>query len=883
MIFRKNRNSNWKLNLIITIILFHVLSGSIFSQRINQNFEKLSNTFDTLSQNQAQELIYLQTSKGMYETGEDLWFKAYVINSQYLIPTLQSKTLWLQMVNKKNMQAVWQEKYEINSGFANGHVFINDTLSEGTYLLIACTGKSIFQNDKEFKAFRVIEIKKDLKPHVKVTTDFDRPFFDKGDSITLTVTAINEQQKPQYAQLIATLFQEGQELEKLQTTTSQTNGTANFCFNPVHTSKGLKLKIEAKHSEASEEIQLAVPFHVGCPIQFGMFPEGGNLVHGLKSKVAFKAVNLSGNPEKVEGILYENNDTLLKFRSVHDGMGSFSFVPDAEKNYTVKLTASKTDSLFALPEIHPKGLCFQLTKRDSSFLWFQVQQSSDLPETKIYLRGQSRGVVYCMASGTLQNKLDIKIPLNQFPLQGIAEFTLFNSNLQPVAERLVYVNPDNKLNIETKLSKEKYSTREKVKIELKVSDQNGQSVIANLGVSVFDKIYRNHADKKNMLTHCHLFTQLKGNIYNPVFYFNKTNHNRFEALDLLMLTQGWRRYVWSETALKERDNKRHTVIEDGVNGQLFATKKQKKASLEGQFIMAHNPGENNGMDLLETTAGGKFSVLPTHFKNWQGGYVYLKPMGNEDFRYKLKLSTPFDSINVAIGQEKLLYPQYKASKKELPQVRAFVPGPNVIELDEVTIKGKTRAQFRDKYLGQLDSITKLDLSNVWACCHDYLENYKEGYSHGCDNCGDSIRRKPIEGKKYTIIRYEYVGRSDGKKIVTDVQRNIEYHYPKFTEEELLEMNNLSRVKAYYGKREFYKPHYDKKEELNNMIPDFRNTLVWEPTLITDKNGEATLEFFCSDIFTGFTGIIEGLNGSGQLGYKEFEFTVRKTKRFEWER
>jgi hypothetical protein len=385
MIFRMNRNNfKSKISLFLTIILLHVLSGSIFSQSTNQNFEKLSKTFNINSQNQSHELIYLQTSKGIYETSEDLWFKAYVLNAQYLTPSPLSQTLYLQLLNEKDYTTVWQEKYEIKGGFSDGHVYINDTLSEGTYLLTACTGLSLFQNEKEFKAVREIEIRKDLKPRVKVTADFDQPSFGRGDSIALTVKAINEQQEPQYAQLITTLLKDEQELEKLQTTTSPTDGTAKFSFNPAYTSKGLNVKIEAKHSKSTEHLQLTVPFHEGCPIQFGLFPEGGTLVHGLKSNVAFKAVNHNGLPERVSGILLENNDTISKFNSAHDGMGSFSFIPLANKNYKVKLTSPKTDSIFSMPKIHPKGISFQLEKRDSLFLWFKVQQSPGMPKQKSF-------------------------------------------------------------------------------------------------------------------------------------------------------------------------------------------------------------------------------------------------------------------------------------------------------------------------------------------------------------------------------------------------------------------------------------------------------------------------------------------------------------------
>ena len=214
-------------------------------------------------------------------------------------------------------------------------------------------------------------------------------------------------------------------------------------------------------------------------------------------------------------------------------------------------------------------------------------------------------------------------------------------------------------------------------------------------------------------------------------------------------------------------------------------------------------------------------------------------------------------------------------------MKFWIPEPNVIELGEVTIKGKTKKPFRDKYLGQLDSLAKIDLSSVWVCCHGYLENFKDGYSHECNKCGDSIRVKPVDGGIYAIIKYDYV-EGNREKVLVDVVRAFEFHYPKLTEEELLKMNNLYKIKAYYGKREFYQPNYD-KEKGNDFIPDSRNTLLWAPSVVTDKNGEAILEFFCSDINSQFVGKVEGVSSEGLLGTNDFEFKVLKTKPYSWEK
>jgi hypothetical protein len=132
--------------------------------------------------------------------------------------------------------------------------------------------------------------------------------------------------------------------------------------------------------------------------------------------------------------------------------------------------------------------------------------------------------------------------------------------------------------------------------------------------------------------------------------------------------------------------------------------------------------------------------------------------------------------------------------------------------------------------------------------------------------------KPVEGKKYTIwigpnpptrVPFSF-GAGDFKEII--------YHYKNFTEEELLKKFGLTRIKGYYEKREFYQPDYDKETD---PTPDYRNTLLWMPEVLTDKNGEAALHFFCSDINSSFTGTVEGVGSDGLLGKKEFHFNVVK--------
>ena len=113
----------------------------------------------------------------------------------------------------------------------------------------------------------------------------------------------------------------------------------------------------------------------------------------------------------------------------------------------------KNGKSYPLPEIHSQGMVLNLRGQDKEHLDFVLSQTKGFPHRQIYLLGQMRGMICCMAKGILKDSLKISIPLDNFLYQGIAEFTLFDSSMQPVAERLVYVRlllsfiPDTRQNL----------------------------------------------------------------------------------------------------------------------------------------------------------------------------------------------------------------------------------------------------------------------------------------------------------------------------------------------------------------------------------------------------------------------------------------------------
>ena len=738
---------------------------------------------------ESRELVYLQTDKGIYETGEDLWFKIYVMDAQSLALSERSKTLFVEMLNAKD-SIVWQEKYPVLSGIAEGHMYIDKDLKEGDYRIHAYTRFS-FLNDT---------------------------------------------------------------------------------LRPVYPKKIRVVKsIAYKGTDSPQDEDRPV-------VRLSFFPESGDLIDGIPTKVAFKAQDAKGMPAKVAGRLQENGKEIARLETVHDGMGFVFILPRKTSSYKVVLSDGQE---FSFAEVADSGLSIYLRKQTDEYLEFHLCQPKEAAPQKIRLTGRMRGKLYCMAEGTLRDILRIKIPVKEFPLQGIAEFTLYNENGQPMAERLVYVHPERKLHIELNTDSVRYFTRGKGKLNVKVTDEAGNPVQAHLGLSIFDGAYQNELNPENMLSYCYLSTEIKGNIHNPAYYFDDNNKDRLSALDLLLLTQGWRRYVWekADTAMLA-----DCFLSDEIRGRQIIGKKKKRKELGNgeQLLQVSGPNAENRFVLIDSL--GKFVVPTDLMLGLRGGYVYLKPMLDKDeYKPSVIVEETFGKAD-SLRKSCLSYFPYMNPSQVLSELQLDYPiisQDSSILLSEITVTGKKGRVFRDKMMGRLDSLAQMTLGVSWICgcksdCGTFLNDYK-GYSHhpiGCPGAPPKKKAPPVIGETYALIKYEPVGKKGGWNdgwIVT-AKDHVIYQGEEFTEEELLRMNNLWRVKGYYGTREFYQPD---ELDMQSPMPDARNVLLWKPDIVTDEKGEAEVEFFCSDINTSFVGVMEGTDGLGNLGTLQCEFRVLK--------
>ncbi len=283
-------------------------------------------------------------------------------------------------------------------------------------------------------------------------------------------------------------------------------------------------------------------------IQF--FPEGGNLVQGIESKVAFRAVNQEGKGIRFRGFLLSHkNDTLVRFQPSRFGIGAFTFTPVAGMRYrAVIIPEGAKPQIMELPKVFEQGYTLSLAEPGNGKIRLTVSTASTAagPTENVYLIGHTRQQAKVAAVAALYQGKAVFTMEAGILGEGITNFTLFNSIQQPVCERLYFKKPTHLLSIEGGPEATTYATRQRVDVQLTAADHLKVPQEANLSMAVYLLDSLQALPKADLLSYLYLTSDLKGTIESPEYYLQNNSAETKEAVDHLMLTHGWRRFAWQD-------------------------------------------------------------------------------------------------------------------------------------------------------------------------------------------------------------------------------------------------------------------------------------------------------------------------------------------------
>jgi len=655
--------------------------------------------------------------------------------------------------------------------------------------------------------------------------------------------------------------------------------------------KGLEgITVDEKTGSYNSDFKNATKSQPEFDVQF--FPEGGHLIAGNMQIVSFKSISKNGLGTDISGrIMDDQNKELFTYKSSHLGMGIFAITPEAGKTYTAICEDSKGQSItFKLPEVSVKNHALAIT-HNSSVINIKVLSPNDAERTDtLYLIGNTRGLPFFQTT-LLPNNPGVSLSKEGIS-SGVTQFLLFNSKLEVLSERLVFISGRDKANLSLTVDKVKYGIRDAAHASLLLNDAQGNPVAGNFSISVTDdNDIRIDSNETTIQSYLLLQSDLNGFIENPNNYFKAGNKNAAYQLEMLMLSQGWKRYdVAAALAGKFAIPNKHVLeIGPAITGKVQNFPARRGLPKINVSFIAHN--------------NMNFSVITTD--NY-GRFIYQCP------------EFPDSTTFLAQADKKTgSFVELVVDKDSFPAIESSSVFPNDLKLD-AAMRGFLK-KSRDKYFYQ-NGMMSVTLKNVVITAKKVDKNEQlrkdrgsmynnPSYSFGEDdlkgatnlfflllqapgmtsgNGGNSLlmRGKPpiimVDNMKYQMEDLQSISSSDVKLIDIlkepyqtmaygqDGQNGVICIYLKRGEDRKAEPIELKRNQAkitplgYSLPAEFYVPKYQVEDNRQDPLPDLRSTIFWKPNVKSSANGEADVFFYTADSQGPFTIIAEGVTPTGEI-------------------
>jgi hypothetical protein len=278
--------------------------------------------------------------------------------------------------------------------------------------------------------------------------------------------------------------------------------------------------------------------------QIYFFPEGGSLTDGNICNIGFKAVDENGQPVKISGDVSDGSNTsLAKLITIHDGMGSFELETFANKRYTARVyLPDNSIQNILLPKVEKTGVSLRVNASSADEFNLKIAYSGQEQEYHDILveAVQNSGLI---ASYPLKLSRGVNIfgfKKNTFST-GILRLTVFDDTGLPLAERLVFINNNDQLNATVTADTLSAKPGGKNVFALQVTDVDGHPGKANISMAITDANLDSESDE-NVFSYFLMTSELRGHIHDPGYYFKNNSDSLQQQLDLVMLTNGWRRF-----------------------------------------------------------------------------------------------------------------------------------------------------------------------------------------------------------------------------------------------------------------------------------------------------------------------------------------------------
>lgn len=780
----------------------------------------------------------------------------------------------------------------------------------------------------------------------KVYLHLDKPYYSKGDNLWFKAYALEGPKHTPTSNsenLYVELINAGKVLKRL--TVYLNNGLGRGDFDLADSLPAGEYTIRAytnwmRNNDEDfffqKQIQLIDPIGLNAEknpenasaYQISFYPEGGELITNLSSKVAFEITN---QLEKLPiEIIDDLGEVITTASTEHEGMGSFELKPLKGRTYFAKVNG--TAAKHALPTPQRQGLVLSVDNiSDDEKVIVNIRSTSpEEQENEAFLVAHTRGLVGFASKIEWEgSSATISIPKDRLAT-GIVHVTLFDENWNPEAERLIFKKQNTALiKVRLETDQERYKVRDSTKVKLTVENENGEPLRGFFSMSVFDtKQIKPEAIKSNIISNLLLSSDFRGEISNASQYFDQNNSNADEQLNLLLMTKGWRRFNWKDV-LNGKFPESKFEVEQGFDVTGKVTQGGVKKSVSKGMIK--QIGNFNGQPIFETTTtkgDGTFEFKNLRYNEDITFVQAQNKKGNNNVILELnEVNAPILSDEVILEKDNLgpikVEEAFVSRSRERRNIDSVFSFENVTDLGTFVVKGTknnvvssnisrgmvfnrgeygldvtdlmARGQkFRNAlYLlqGRVPGILILPAESgepnvildrkVWS-----LQNPDPPTIYLIDDAITSLaavtampaeliaRVEVLKGMKASGI---YGESANGGAIAFYTKTSDEYdeYYKRLAENNMtLTKNSKGLSGGYYKSREFYGPNYT-AELPGHIKPDHRDLIHWEPMIETDENGEAIIKFFNADLPTTIQVNLEGIWEGGIPLATSIDYQVKR--------
>ncbi|MDE6342735.1 MAG: hypothetical protein K2K93_10485 [Muribaculaceae bacterium] len=541
-----------------------------------------------------QEKLHVVTDRDLYCGGDTIRLRAFVVDAASHQQTAISKYAYVELLTPFGY-ADKRVKLMERDGVYAGYIPVDEDIYEGDYTLAAYTAYSENQGKDYFfrKPLRIVApqsakyvIDSEFSPEGddEVKGSFRLKAID-GDPISYTV--------------MSWTMPDGDTREMAHAT----NGFSRKFNKNKHENNVL-----VKFGDYGRYFTVEYPAE---SLDISFYPEGGWLIADQPCTVAFKASDGNGKGVSASGVIRnQNGEEIAEFHTVHNGMGSVTFIPENGDTYSAHW--AETDGSERSVEIgSPKTGAASLRYRSNSSKGIFSVAGGDGQELELVVALRGAGMLSAPISATTPLSFDKE----EMPEGLYQAFLVSKSDNAVASERIFYIGADRN-------TPEIYSlSNDSTTINLRIPE----GMTADCTVRITNGNIPESAGSCNLRTQLMLQSELRGRIENPEYYFANKDREAERNLDLLMMVNGWSRYNIPD-AIRGNYEEPKIPLEIGqeISGQVRS--RWKGSPIEDVMVSAIVPGQKFGT-FADTDKDGIFHLNGFDFPD--GTSFILKAMNEK--------------------------------------------------------------------------------------------------------------------------------------------------------------------------------------------------------------------------------------------------------------